>query len=168
MVLVALPFVALVGCGGVDAVDPAASPTATPTLPTATPVLVDVGDPEAYAADLFAATNAARAAEELPELPPSDCAAEHALERAEKLVGLEGLAHAPLEGVIADCAPATGAAENLVRSAAAPEAVVQAWLDSPGHRANLLSADYAVAAITCVPDGEELVCSHVFLNAEVP
>jgi serralysin len=33
-------------------------------------------------------------------------------------------------------------AENIAGGQATPESVVQAWIDSPGHRANLLSANY--------------------------
>lgn len=135
---------------------------------TASPKLVDASDPVAYAADLFDATNKARDVEGLTSLEASECASRAAATRADALVGSDDLTHAPLEGVIETCAPADGAAENLVRSAADPHAVTQAWLNSSGHRANLLNPDYVTGAIVCAPDGDVLVCSHIFLNAEVP
>jgi len=151
-----LAATALVACGAAGASE------------TGTPDTVDIGDPAAYAADLVAATNEAREAEGLAALIPSECAADAAAVRAADLVGSDHLTHAPLEGVIQTCAPAKGAAENLVRSAADPLAVTEAWLGSPGHRENLLNPDYVTGAIVCEPDGDVLVCSHVFLNAEVP
>lgn len=148
----------LVDCG---------SAGASETGPADAPNTVDISDPAAYATDLAQATNDAREAEGLAALTPSVCAADAAAVRAADLVGSDHLTHAPLEGVIETCAPASGAAENLVRSAAAPRAVTEAWLNSPGHRENLLNPDYLTGAILCEPDGDVLVCSHVFLNAEV-
>lgn len=135
--------------------------------PDQLPASVDIRDPAAYAGDLFDATNKAREAEGLAALEPSRCAADAAADRAGALVGSDNLTHAALDGVIRDCAPATGAAENLVRSAIDPRAVVDAWLESPGHRENLLNPTYITGAIGCQLDGATLVCSHVFLNAEV-
>ncbi|TGO05799.1 CAP domain-containing protein [Serinibacter arcticus] len=140
---------------------------ASETDPADAPETVDISDPAAYAADLVEATNEAREAEGLAALTPSVCAADAAAVRAADLVGSDDLTHAPLEGVIETCAPANGAAENLVRSAADPRAVTEAWLDSPGHRENLLNPDYVTGAIVCEPDSDVLVCAHVFLNAEV-
>lgn len=133
---------------------------------TETPETADISDPRAYASDLVNAVDEARKANALPALRHSECAELAAAARAEDLVGSDELTHAPLEGVIESCSPADGAAENLVRSAADTDAVVDAWLNSPGHRENLLNPDYVTGAIACAPDGEDLVCSHVFLNAE--
>ena len=132
------------------------------------PEAVDLSDPQAYAAERCDATNRGREAEGLAALERSTCAADAATARAAALVGSVELAHAALDDVIRECAPATGAAENLARQAADPGAVVEAWLDSPGHRENLLSGRYLSGALECEPDGDVLVCSHIFLNAQVP
>ncbi len=129
----------------------AASPTAT-------------SDPAAYADELTELTNEARDEEGLPGLEYSDCAREAALERAQALVGQEELVHAPLKPVIDRCAPVTTAAENLVNSTARPMDVVEAWLGSPGHRANIIDPDLTEIGIGCVPDGVKLLCSQVFLG----
>jgi len=86
------------------------------------------------------------------------------VERAEALVGEEELEHAPLAPVIESCAPLTTAAENLVNSTAAPAEVVEAWLGSPGHRANIVDPALTELGIGCVPDGAKLLCSQVFLG----
>ncbi len=86
------------------------------------------------------------------------------MERAEALVGEEKLEHAPLAPVIEYCAPLTTAAENLVNSTATPAGVVDAWLGSPGHRANIVDAELTQIGIGCVPDGLNVLCSQVFLG----
>lgn len=135
-----------------------------PTPTTTEPWSADDADPVAYAAELVVETNAARADEGLAALTVSDCAATEASARAEELTGGEELEHATLAPVIEACAPASTAAENLARAAATPHDVVDAWLASPGHRANLLDPDLDQVGIGCLLDGAEMLCSQVFLG----
>lgn len=128
------------------------------------PWSADDADPRTYAAELVDATNAARADEGLQALSVSECATTAATGRAEDLSGGAELEHAPLAPVIEACAPASTAAENLARAAASPQDVVEAWLDSPGHRANLLDPDLDEVGIGCLLDGDEMLCSQVFLG----
>lgn len=121
-------------------------------------------DPDAYATELVDLTNEARVEEGLEELELSSCAREAALERAAALVGEEELVHAPLAPVIDACMPLTTAAENLVNSTAVPMDVVEAWLGSPGHRANIVDPALTEIGIGCVPDGLKILCSQVFLG----
>lgn len=55
--------------------------------------------------------------------------------------------------------------ENLVRAAATPHDVVDAWLGSSGHRANLLDPTLQQVGIGCLLDGDEMRCSQVFLGS---
>ena len=121
-------------------------------------------DAAAYAAELLLDTNAARVANNLPELAGSTCAQDAALLRAAALVGAAELRHASLTGVISGCGPSTTAAENLSRASAAPSAVMDAWLKSPGHRSNLLDPALTELGIGCVRDGVEMLCSQVYLG----
>jgi uncharacterized protein YkwD len=84
--------------------------------------------------------------------------------RAADLVGEDALEHAPLGPVLAACAGPTVAAENLSRAAAEPPAVVDAWLGSPGHRANVLDPTLDELGVACVADGDQVLCSAVFLG----
>ena len=125
-------------------------------------------DPRDYADALVTATNAVRAEHGRPALEASSCATDEALRRAEALAGAS-LEHAPLDAVIEACAPAGGtAAENLSRAAALPTEVVGAWMDSHGHRANLLDPALTAVGAGCVPDPSQgegvLVCAEVFLG----
>jgi uncharacterized protein YkwD len=124
--------------------------------------------PEDYAVGVVEETNAARAAEGLDALATSDCAATEARARAEALRG-QPLEHASLRAVQDACDPPSGlTAENLSRAAAAPADVVQAWLDSPGHRNNVLSPELTQVGVACVTDGDDgeelMLCSQVFLG----
>lgn len=119
--------------------------------------------PDAYALELTEAVDAARIVQGLPALAPSECAVSEATARAAALVGVEELTHAPLDEVQAAC-DASLAGENLVRSHAPAQDVVEAWLASPGHANNVLSPDYSAHGIGCVADGPELLCADVFLG----
>ena len=166
---VALCAALATACGPAPDVPGAADVSAGAGTPGATAAPAPAGaaganDPHTYASELFRLTNEARAAEGLPALGPSTCAEDAARERALAIGPAGPLEHAPMDDVLADCAPSTQAAENLVRAAAAPADVVQAWLGSPGHRANLLSESVSRLGVGCVPDGSTLVCAQIFLG----
>jgi uncharacterized protein YkwD len=139
--------------------------TSLPT-PARTPEGWDVTqvDLAAYAQGLLDGTNDARRADGLDPLSASECAHRGAAARAGDLVGQEALEHAPLGPVLVACAPASTAAENLSRAAAEPPAVVEAWLGSPGHRANVLDPALDELGVACVADGDQVLCSAVFLG----
>jgi len=128
------------------------------------PTSLNPRDPLAYAALIVRETNDARVANRLPRLGSSTCAQTAALQRAKDLIGKPKLTHAPLDGVIANCKPATIAAENLSKAAASPAAVINAWMHSPGHRSNLLDPTLTQIGVGCVLDGTSMLCSQVFLG----
>jgi uncharacterized protein YkwD len=126
----------------------------------------DLTDAEQYAQALEDAVNEHRVANGLPALVHDDCAYDVALERARALIGQE-LAHAPLEPIFEAC-PTSAVAENLAKGAWSPAEAAQGWMDSEGHRANILNGDLTRGAIACVPDGGDpaapvMICAHVFL-----
>lgn len=121
-------------------------------------------DPSTYATALTASTNSARQAEGLDPLTSSDCAAGAAGDRSAVLAGGADLTHAPLAGVIDTCSPATTAAENLSRASAPAQDVVDAWMESPGHRANIVDPALTELGVACVDDGDAMLCSAVFLG----
>ncbi|MFI2487941.1 CAP domain-containing protein [Promicromonospora kroppenstedtii] len=126
----------------------------------------DLTDAVQYAKALEEAVNGYRTANGLAALAHDDCAYDVALARAQALVG-EDLAHAPL-GPIFDACPTTAVAENLAKGGWTPAEAAQGWMDSEGHRANILNGDLTRGAIACVPDGGDpaapvMICAHVFL-----
>jgi uncharacterized protein YkwD len=165
----AVPFVTaaalLTACSAPSGAPEApAGPQATWTAPGG----VDLADPDQYAAALEDGVNAARAQVGVPVLEHEDCLDPVAVDRAEALIGVPELVHAPLPPVRQSC-PGGLVAENLSRTANPPHDVVQAWLDSPSHRDNLVNTELRRGAIGCVRDGGTddapmLVCSHMFLD----
>ncbi|MFD2793537.1 CAP domain-containing protein [Promicromonospora vindobonensis] len=127
----------------------------------------DLSDAVQYATALEDAVNGHRTANGLPALAHDACAYDVALERAAALVGQE-LAHAPL-GPIFEVCPTNAVAENLAKGAWTPPEAAQGWMDSEGHRANILNGDLTRGAVACVPDGGDpaapvMICAHVFLG----
>lgn len=127
---------------------------------SASPWSLDDVDLDRYAADLLEASQEAHVAAGLPAWEASACAQPQAALRAQDLVG-EELVHAPLDPVLAACAPLTTAAENLSRAAASAPDVVDAWMGSAGHRSNIEDPAFTEAATACVVDGDRVLCSLV-------
>jgi uncharacterized protein YkwD len=125
----------------------------------ADPVTRDV---DQYARQLVKQTNDARAAEGLPRLTWSHCAADAARQRAEALVG-EELVHEPLGEVIERCRPGGRAAENLVDSDRNAAAVVDAWMSSPGHRNNIVDPSWNGLGVGCVESADGILCAQIFV-----
>ncbi len=127
----------------------------------------DLTDSVQYAAALEAAVNDHRAANGLAALAHDTCAYDVALERAQALIGQE-LAHAPLDPIFQTC-PTSAVAENLAKGGWTPPEAAQGWMDSEGHRANILNGGLTRGAVACVPDGGDpaapvMICAHVFLG----
>lgn len=127
----------------------------------------DLSDAVQYAAALEDAVNGHRTANGLAALAHDTCAYDVALERAQALIGKE-LAHAPLEPIFETC-PTSAVAENLAKGGWSPPEAAQGWMDSEGHRANILNGDLTRGAVACVPDGGDpaapvMICAHVFLG----
>ncbi|MCR4763167.1 MAG: CAP domain-containing protein [Lachnospiraceae bacterium] len=52
--------------------------------------------------------------------------------------------------------------ENLAEFYDTPEAVVQAWMNSPTHRANIMEADFATCGISIYKDGGDYYWAQEF------
>ncbi|HEX7589461.1 MAG TPA: CAP domain-containing protein [Demequinaceae bacterium] len=166
----------LSACGGLApaaTATPATPSTATPSTATQSPATLP--DAATFARALFDGTNATRSDAGIPQLVWSECAAELALPRALHTLPEGILSHEPL---LPSCEDFTYLGENLARANYTPAQVMAAWLDSPGHRANLLDPDFTEVGIGCVPyeasspsvpasgssDAGGMACSEVFLG----
>jgi uncharacterized protein YkwD len=94
--------------------------------------------------DVFALTNAERVANDLPALAWNSTLASAARKHAQDMADRDYFAHESPEGLSSgDRATAEGYAwqmvgENLAMGQRAAADVVQAWMNSEGHRANIL------------------------------
>lgn len=96
--------------------------------------------------------NAARAREGLPALRVDERLRSAAREHSRDMARRKFCAHenpdglTPADRMRAQNYPAPGG-ENVARGQESPRSVMDAWLKSPGHRANLLSADFRAIGV---------------------
>lgn len=149
--LVAVPVLgsapALAADGPVFKVHALAPATTATTTTTTAPVSTTVVRAQALsAADVYenrllVLTNAARTSRGLRPLVKSGCATTIAGNYALKLAQLGRLVHNSMSRVAATCG-ASGAGENIAFGNVSADQMFQMWMNSPGHRANILRADY--------------------------
>ncbi|WP_062318508.1 CAP domain-containing protein [Demequina maris] len=123
--------------------------------------------PDELAHDLFDLANEQRVENGLDPVQWSDCLAEKAATRAEPFVDDPDLEH---DTLVSTCHEGAKAGENLSRTDLPAADVVDLWMGSAGHRANILDAEFTVGAVACVeadplPDGGDSgmrACSQLF------
>lgn len=135
---------------------PAPAPD-TSSAPAAAPV------PQPVDGEIVALGNEARRAQGVADLAVSACAQQQALARATVLVAEGRFEHDPLEPILASCGGRT-VGENLALGYPTAKATVDAWLASPGHRANLLSPDFTGIGVACVDSARGKLCAQVFVG----
>ena len=94
-----------------------------------------------YADRVLALTNAERTSRGLRALSFSSCADGYADSWAKALAAAGSLSHQALSPILSTCA-ARSVGENVAFGNVTPEVLVQMWMDSPGHRANILNAGF--------------------------
>jgi len=131
--------------------------------------------PDDFAGEVFALVNAERRAAGVAELVWSQCAADEAGPRAERTLPAPTLTHEPLA---VTCGDFLYLGENLARGPYTPQEMVTAWMNSAGHRQNILDADFVELGLGCVAyDASDptrtgstagniggIACSQVFLG----
>ena len=95
---------------------------------------------------ILGGTNTARANAGLPALAESSCLTDLAQRHAERLAASQTLQHQDLSSVMGACGM-SAAAENVAMNYSGPSDMVRQWLNSSGHRANLLSSSYSLIGI---------------------
>ena len=119
------------------------------------------GDLSALAAEVLRLTNAERRKRGLPALAPNRNLMKSAQSHADFMARSDCFAHrCPKEPALDQRARNAGygyraVAENIAAGAPTPEAVVAGWMESPGHRANILH-----------PKMREIGIGYVLLNED--
>lgn len=112
-----------------------------------------------YEQEVVTLVNARRVEAGLPPLTPDDSLCTYARVKSQDLHDGGYFAHeSPTYGSPFDMMRSFGisyryAGENIAMGYTTPEAVVEAWMASEGHRANILSANYTRLGVGYVPDG---------------
>lgn len=145
-----------------QAEQPAPAPRAAPAAaPAAAPSAS--GPADALAARIVELTNAERRTAGLGDLAVSACAAQQALQRTAVLVAEGRFEHDPLQPIVAACGVGT-VGENLSLGYPTAEAAVTGWMNSSGHRANILRTSYRQIGVGCTSGPRGWLCAQVFLG----
>jgi uncharacterized protein YkwD len=100
-----------------------------------------------YAHQAFTATNANRATNGVRALGPSDCLKHWAVRQAKLMAQQEQMFHQDLGRVMKACGLNT-AGENVAYGFPSGRSVVNdGWMNSEGHRANILNPDFRLMGI---------------------
>lgn len=107
-----------------------------------------------YEDDVVAATNAERTSRDLAALTPQACVDSYAEAQARRMAAEDRMVHQDLQPLLAGC-DLRAVGENVAVGYPTGAAVTQGWMDSPGHRANLLNGRFTVLGVGAAqgPDG---------------
>ncbi|MGI6150611.1 MAG: CAP domain-containing protein [Christensenellales bacterium] len=134
------------------------APTAKPT-PTATPAPTNNADNLAFEKQVVDLVNQQRAAYGLAPLTLNSELSNVARAKSQDMHDKRYFSHtSPTYGSPFDMLKAFGisyrtAGENIAHGYSTPAAVVDAWMNSPGHRANILNGSYTKIGVGYVADG---------------
>lgn len=91
-------------------------------------------------------TNAVRADRDLPRLGTDACVQKFAARQARRMARKEKMYHQDLGPVLKSCS-LSYAGENVAYGFTSAKAVLNAWMRSPGHRANIVKRRYRLLGV---------------------
>lgn len=115
-----------------------------------------------YAQQLFNDVNEQRANADLDDVTWNDCLADKAAPRAQTASTQDVLEHEPIQ---ATCTDGNETGENLSKGNFTPQEIVDKWMNSAGHQANILNTNFVDAGVACVPlpnNEPGYACSLIF------
>jgi uncharacterized protein YkwD len=137
---------------------PAATVTVSPPV-TTTPEATSVpGNSTKQAERVVELVNTARAENGCAPLTVDARLTTAALAHSTDMATRDYFAHTTPEGVdfterVRGAGYLSPGAENIARGQQSAELVMKAWMDSPGHRANILNCELVAIGVALVPDG---------------
>lgn len=137
----------------------AAQPAAA--APAAAAAATDPG--AGMSAEIVTLTNTERAAAGLPGFSVSECATQQASARAALLVAENRFEHDPLGPILEACRSRT-VGENLSLGYASASAAVKGWMNSQGHRENIMRTSFTQIGVACAQGPRGWLCAQVFLG----
>ena len=129
-----------------------------PTVPS-TPDAPDAGSTSSFAQQVLTLVNRERAANGLSALRLDDTLSRYAAVKSQDMHDTGYFSHiSPTYGSPFDMMKSFGitynyAGENIAMGYSTPEAVMTAWMNSAGHRANILSENFTTLGVGYVADG---------------
>lgn len=147
-----------------DSITPPAeqTPSPEPTSPASPPAPIELGAGESFCPNGFAEqvlyyVNIARAAAGLSALALDAKLNWASVVHSDWMIRTNTFAHDGwYEEILSSGFEGTSFGQNIARFISSPAAVVEAWMNSPGHRANILKASYNHLGVSCIrsADGE--------------
>jgi len=125
---------------------PAAAPAPTAAATTSVPAPVD----DAYETRIVQLVNAQRAAVRLAPLRVSTCADRYAEDWSATMARTSVFQHRPSLGTVMTACRASAVGENIAYGTVSADAMVSMWMNSPGHRANILSSRFTHIGVGAV------------------
>ncbi len=128
-----------------------ATKRATPRLPVAVAPVAPRTAPvvTTYAGEVLRLTNVERTSRGLRPLAASSCATRFADAWALQLSLLGALSHQSMTTILSSCG-ARGVGENVAYGNVAPAQLVTMWMNSAGHRANILNPAFTHVGISAL------------------
>lgn len=142
-----------------------ARPTAPATKPAAPEASVVVPPPQtALTNEIVRLTNVERVAAGLAPLTQNQCLTDQSNLRTEVLVSQDRFEHDPFGPVVAACGMPHTIGENIILGADDAASVVQGWMNSPGHKANILNPAFTEIGVGCTRGPQGQLCGQLFLG----
>jgi uncharacterized protein YkwD len=117
-----------------------------------------------YASQARKATNAERTSRQLAKLSKSACLQRFAVSQAQKMANQRRIFHQPLQPILNRCGLGS-VGENVAYGYPNGSAVVRGWMNSPGHRANILNGGYRQMGLAARKAGNVWYVAQVFGRA---
>lgn len=108
---------------------------------------------ESYERQAVQATNAARDVRDLAALRTDKCLSRFANRQARRMADKQVMFHQDLHPILRTCG-LRSVAENVAYGYSTGRSVVtDGWMESPGHRANILTGSHRIVAVGSIRDG---------------
>ena len=126
-------------------------PAVAQSTPSSSPSTASPSAANPYEARILVLVNAQRTAANLAPLTASTCADGFAEAWAPKIQRDGALSHQSLSPILSTCQAST-AGENVAYGNVTADEMMTMWMNSAGHRANILSPQYTAIGIAAVTD----------------
>lgn len=144
---------------------PATQPSIAPSVPV---VQTDSAYQKAYENEVVRLVNVERAKYGLATLKVNDLAVKGAEIRAKEITGLFSHTRPNGTSCFTVCKELgisyRSAGENIAYGQRTPQQVVNGWMNSEGHRKNILSASFTSIGVGCYRQGNTLYWSQLFIG----
>jgi len=137
---------------------------ATRRPPVRTSIAAALRTTQDYQDRVLALTNGERTRRGLRALAPSACADGFANSWAATIAGRNALSHQQLSPILSACR-ARSVGENVAYGKVTADVMVQMWMNSPGHRANMLNPTFSHLGVgAAASSGGSMFGVQVFLT----